>query len=81
MSHLDLGLIKQPLSSRFDELCQAITTLNKPSKYADEAREVLNSINTDLNKIHQYNNAELENNYKTSLVPMLENVYNRLRYF
>lgn len=81
MSYLDLGLIKQPLSSRFDELRQAITSLNKPSKYADEAREVLNNINTDLNKIHQYNNAELENNYKTSLVPMLENVYNRLRYF
>ena len=81
MSYLDLGLIKQPLSSRFDELHQAITTLNKPSKYADEAREVLNNINTDLDKIHQYNNVELENNYKTSLVPMLENVYNRLRYF
>ena len=81
MSYLDLGLIKQPLSNRFDELRQAIANLNKPSKYADEAREVLNNINTDLDKIHQYNNAELENNYKTSLVPMLENVYNKLRYF
>ena len=81
MSYLDLGLIKQPLSDRFDELRRAITNLNKPSKYADEAREVLNNINTDLDKIHQYNNAELENNYKTSLVPMLENVYNKLRYF
>ena len=83
MHYNDTGLVTKPFSFRFDELRQALTNLvnTKTSKYASEAKEILNNINSDLNKLHRHSNVELENNYKTSLVPMLENVYNRLRYF
>ena len=83
MLYNDTGLITKPFSFRFDELRQALTNLvsTKTSKYASEAKEILNNINSDLNKLHKHSNVELENNYKTSLVPMLENVYNKLRYF
>ena len=83
MSHTDMGLVTKPFSFRFDELRQALTNLvnTKSSKYANEAKETLNNVTEDLNKLQKHNNAELENNYKTSLVPMLENVYNKLRYF
>lgn len=80
MRYTDIGLVTKPFSFRFDELRQALTNLvnTKTSKYASEAKEVLHNINEDLNKLH---NNELEKQYKTSLVPMLENVYNKLRYF
>ena len=83
MSHTDMGLVTKPFSFRFDELRQALTNLvsTKTSKYAAEAKEILSNITEDLNKLQKHNNVELENNYKTSLVPMLENVYNKLRYF
>ena len=83
MHYNDTGLVTKPFSFRFDELRQALTNLvnTKTSKYASEAKEILNNINSDLNKLHKRSNVELENNYKTSLVPMLENVYNKLRYF
>ena len=83
MSHTDMGLVTKPFSFRFDELRQALTNLvnAKTSKYANEAKEMLHNVTEDLNKLHKHNNAELENKYKTSLVPMLENVYNKLRYF
>ena len=83
MHYNDTGLVTKPFSFRFDELRQALTNLvnTKTSKYASEAKEILNNITSDLNKLHKHSNVELENNYKTSLVPMLENVYNKLRYF
>lgn len=83
MHYNDTGLVTKPFSFRFDELRQALTNLvnTKTSKYASEAKGILNNITSDLNKLHKHSNVELENNYKTSLVPMLENVYNRLRYF
>lgn len=83
MHYNDTGLVTKPFSFRFDELRQALTNLvnTKTSKYVSEAKEILNNINSDLNKLHKHSNVELENNYKTSLVTMLENVYNRLRYF
>lgn len=83
MSHTDMGLVTKPFSFRFDELRQALTNLvnAKTSKYANEAKEILYNVNEDLNKLHKHNNVELENKYKTSLVPMLDNMYNKLRYF
>ena len=83
MHYTDMGLVTKPFSFRFDELRQALTNLvnTKTSKYASEAKEVLSNINSDLNKLQKHNNGELEKQYKTSLVPMLENVYNKLRYF
>lgn len=83
MSYLDLGLVAKPFSFRFDELRQALTNLvnTKTSKYATEAKEMLRNITEDLNKLQKHNNAELENKYKTSLVPMLDSMYNKLRYF
>lgn len=83
MLYTDMGLVTKPFSFRFDELRQALTNLvnTKTSKYASEAKEVLSNINSDLNKLQKHNNGELEKQYKTSLVPMLENVYNKLRYF
>lgn len=83
MLYNDTGLVTKPFSFRFDELRQALTNLvnTKTSKYASEAKEILNNVSSDLNKLHKHDNVELENNYKTSLVPMLENVYNKLRYF
>lgn len=83
MHYTDVGLVTKPFSFRFDELRQALTNLvnTKTSKYASEAKEVLSNINSDLNKLQKHNNGELEKQYKTSLVPMLENVYNKLRYF
>lgn len=83
MSQTDIGLVTKPFSFRFDELRQALTNLvnTKTSKYASEAKEILSNVSEDLNKLHKHNNAGLENKYKTSLVPMLENVYNKLRYF
>lgn len=83
MHYTDMGLVTKPFSFRFDELRQALTNLvsTKTSKYASEAKEVLTNINSDLNKLQKHNNGELEKQYKTSLVPMLENVYNKLRYF
>ena len=83
MSHTDIGLVTKPFSFRFDELRQALTNLvnTKTSKYANEAKEMLHNVTEDLNKLHKHNNAELENKYKTSLVPMLDSMYNKLRYF
>jgi len=83
MPYTDIGLVTKPFSFRFDELRQVLTNLvnTKTSKYASEAKEVLNNVTEDLNKLHKHNNVELEKQYKTSLVPMLENVYNKLRYF
>lgn len=83
MLYNDTGLVTKPFSFRFDELRQALTNLvnTKTSKYASKAKEVLYNINEDLNKLHKHRNSELETQYKTSLVPMLENVYNKLRYF
>ena len=83
MSHTDMGLVTKPFSFRFDELRQALTNLinTKTSKYATEAKEILHNVTEDLNKLHKHNNAELENKYKTSLVPMLDSMYNKLRYF
>lgn len=83
MPYTDMSLITKPFSFRFDELRQALTNLVniKSSKYVNEAKEILNNINSDLNKLQKHNNVELEKQYKTSLVPMLENVYNKLRYF
>jgi hypothetical protein len=78
-----MGLVTKPFSFRFDELRQALTNLvnTKTSKYASEAKETLWKINEDPNKLQKHSNVELEKQYKTSLVPMLENVYNKLRYF
>lgn len=83
MPYTDMGLVTKPFSFRFDELRQALTNLVniKTSKYASEAKETLWKINEDLNKLQKHSNVELEKQYKTSLVPMLENVYNKLRYF
>lgn len=83
MPYTDMGLVTKPFSFRFDELRQALTNLvnTKTSKYASEAKDVLRNITEDLNKLQRHNNGELEKQYKTSLVPMLENVYNKLRYF
>ena len=83
MSHTDMGLVTKPFSFRFDELRQALTNLvnAKSSKYANEAKEMLRNITEDLNKLQKHNNVELENKYKTSLVPMLDSMYNKLRYF
>ena len=83
MHYNDTGLVTKPFSFRFDELRQALTNLVniKTSKYASEAKETLWKINEDLNKLQKHSNVELEKQYKTSLVPMLENVYNKLRYF
>ena len=83
MPYTDMGLVTKPFSFRFDELRQALTnSVNiKTSKYASEAKETLWKINEDLNKLQKHSNVELEKQYKTSLVPMLENVYNKLRYF
>ena len=83
MSHTDIGLVAKPFSFRFDELRQALTNLvnTKSGKYATEAKEILHNVNEDLSKLQKHNNAELENKYKTSLVPMLDNMYNKLRYF
>ena len=83
MSHTDMGLVTKPFSFRFDELRQALTNLvnTKSSKYAAEAKEMLSNVTEDLNKLQKHNNVELENNYKTSLVPMLDSMYNKLRYF
>lgn len=83
MSYTDMGLVTKPFSFRFDELRQALTNLvsTKSSKYAAEAKETLNNITEDLNKLQKHNNVELENKYKTSLVSMLDSMYNKLRYF
>lgn len=83
MHYNDTGLVVKPFSFRFDELRQALTNLvnTKTSKYASEAKEILSNVNADLNKLRKHRNSELETQYKTSLVPMLENVYNKLRYF
>lgn len=83
MPYNDTGLVVKPFSFRFDELRQALTNLvnTKSSKYVNEAKEILSNVTEDLNKLQKHHNGELEKQYKTSLVPMLENVYNKLRYF
>ena len=83
MSHTDMGLVTKPFSFRFDELRQVLTNLvnTKSSKYANEAKEILSNVTEDLNMLQKHNNAELENKYKTSLVPILDSMYNKLRYF
>lgn len=83
MPYTDMGLVTKPFSFRFDELRQALTNLvnTKSNKYVNEAKEILSNVTEDLNKLHKHNNVELEKQYKTSLVLMLENVYNKLRYF
>jgi len=83
MSHLDIGLVKQSYNDRFDELYRSITNsvLNSKSRYVQNAKEMLANIKQDLSKLTAHKDKGLESQYKISLVPMLEHMFNKLRYF
>lgn len=78
-----LGLVKMSYNDRFNELldrCKSIAN-NVYSKASTEAKDLVSEITQDLNKLKINGDKELENKYKTSLVPYLENMYKKFNYF
>lgn len=78
-----LGLVKMSYNDRFNELldgCKAIAN-NIYSKAAMEAKSVVDNITDDLTKLEKRGDKELTETYKTSLIPFLENMYKKFKYF
>ena len=79
----NLGLVKMSYNDRFSGLldgCKAIAN-NIYSKAASEAKSVVDNITDDLTKLEKRGDKELTENYKTSLIPFLENMYKKFKYF
>ena len=79
----NLGLVKMSYNDRFNELLDRCKTIanNVYSKASMEAKDLVLKVTQDLNKLKINGDKELENKYKTSLVPYLENMYKKFKYF
>lgn len=83
MDHYDLGLVKGPLTERFDFLLEDCNALSKVTTYPKQVGAVrfLHNIEDDLNKLKHHGDKELIDRYKVSLVPHLEKVHYSFLHF
>lgn len=78
-----LGLIRQSYTDRFNELytfCKD-NVFNTTSLNSGKLSKILQNIQEDLRTIKAKGTKEMFDKYKTSLVPMLENVAREIKHF
>lgn len=83
MNPLDLGLIQQSYTEKFNELynfCRD-NALKSKSLNGGKFLEIINNIRDDLRTIKAKGTKEMFDSYKTSLVPMLERITREIKYF
>ena len=83
MDPIGLGLIQQSFIDKFNELysfCKDNALKNK-SHNGSKFLEMLNNINQDLLTIKSKGTKQQVDDYKTSLVPMLEDMEHEIKYF
>lgn len=83
MNPIDLGLIRQSYTEKFNELynfCRD-NALKSKSLNGGKFLEIINNIRDDLRTIKAKGTKEMFDSYKTSLVPMLERITREIKYF
>lgn len=83
MNPIDLGLIRQSYTEKFNELynfCRD-NALKSKSLNGGKFLEIINNIRDDLRTIKAKGTKEMFDSYKTSLVPMLECITREIKYF
>lgn len=83
MNPIDLGLIRQSYTDKFNQLytfCKD-NALKSKSLNGGKFLGVINNIRDDLRTIKAKGTKEMFNNYKTSLVPTLEAMEREIKYF
>lgn len=83
MNPIGLGLIQQSFTGKFNELysfCKDNALKNK-SLNGGKFLEMLNNIKQDLLTIKSKGTKQQFDDYKTSLVPMLEDMEREIKYF
>lgn len=83
MNPIDLGLIRQSYTEKFNELynfCRD-NALKSKSLNGGKFLEIINNIRDDLRTIKAKGTKEMFDSYKTSLVPMLEHITREIKYF
>ena len=83
MEPIDLGLIRQSYTDKFNQLyafCKD-NALNSKSLNGGKFLETIKNIREDLLTIKAKGTKEMFDKYKTSLVPMLEAMEREIKYF
>lgn len=83
MSPIDIGLIRQSYTDRFNQLytfCKD-NALKSKSLNGGKFLEIINNIQEDLRTIKAKGTKEMFDKYKTSLVPTLEAMEREIKYF
>ena len=83
MNPIGLGLIQQSFTDKFNELysfCKD-NALKSKSFNGGKFLEILNNIKQDLLTIKSKGTKQQFDDYKTSLVPMLEDMEREIKYF
>lgn len=83
MNPIDLGLIRQSYTEKFNELynfCRD-NALKSKSLNGGKFLEIINNVRDDLRTIKAKGTKEMFDSYKTSLVPMLERITREIKYF
>lgn len=83
MNPIDLGLIRQSYTGKFNQLytfCRD-NALKSKSLNGGKFLEIINNIRDDLRTIKAKGTKELFDKYKTSLVPTLEAMEREIKYF
>nr|DAQ18657.1 MAG TPA: hypothetical protein [Caudoviricetes sp.] len=83
MNPIDLGLIRQSYTDKFNQLytfCRD-NALKSKSLNGGKFLEIINNIRNDLRTIKAKGTKEMFDKYKTSLVPTLEAMEREIKYF
>ena len=83
MEPIDFGLIRQSFTEKFNELynfCKD-NALNSKSLNGGKFLETIKNIREDLLTIKSKGTKQQFDDYKTSLVPMLEDMEREIKYF
>lgn len=83
MNPIDLGLIRQSYTDKFNKLytfCRD-NALKSKSLNGGKFLEIINNIRNDLRTIKAKGTKEMFDKYKTSLVPTLEAMEREIKYF
>ena len=83
MNPIDLGLIRQSYTDKFNQLymfCRD-NALKSKSLNGGKFLEIINNIQDDLRAIKAKGTKEMFDKYKTSLVPTLEAMEREIKYF
>lgn len=83
MNPIDLGLIQQSYTDKFNQLytfCRD-NALKSKSLNGGKFLEIINNIRNDLRTIKAKGTKEMFDKYKTSLVPTLEAMEREIKYF